>query len=131
MSKIYKVESKHAPPAVGPYSQATMDENYMYVSGQLPFKPGTKELIDGDIKEATTQVIRYITNILTTQGLDLTDVMRTEIFLRDIDNDFTGMNEVYENMFKQEVQPARQAIQPAKLPLGAIIEMSCIAKLRK
>ena len=121
-----KISTPDAPIAIGPYSQAVAAGNLLFVSGQLPVDPQTNILHEGDIEKATDQCIDNIEAILKAHGLALSDVVRTEVFLRDM-NDFQGMNETYAKRFASSTPPARQTIQAAKLPKHAMIEISCIA----
>lgn len=125
-----KIETKQAPQAVGPYSQAisvqVTDSQLIFVSGQLPLNPATGKLVDGGMEESTRQVFDNIEAILKAANSSLKDVVRVEVFLKDL-NDFQKMNEEYGKRFAQGNFPARQTIQVAKLPLDASIEISCIA----
>lgn len=127
---IKKVETPDAPAALGPYSQAVAAQaagSLIFVSGQLPIDPATGQLVEGDIKALTRQVIKNIENILSASGSRLSDVVRTDVFLTDLKKDFSGMNEEYSKHFSGPVPPARQTIQPSALPMGSSIEISCIA----
>lgn len=127
---IKKVATSDAPKAVGPYSQAIItssEQGYIFVSGQIPLDPMTGKLVEGDIRVATKQVLDNIEAILLAAGSTLQGVVRTDVFLKDLKRDFTQMNEEYGKRFTGEVPPARQTIQVAELPLGAIVEISCIA----
>lgn len=126
VNKIQKVETKQAPQALGPYSQGIVAGSFLFVSGQLPINPQTGKLIEGSIQDLTKQVIQNIQAILETQGLHLNDVVRTDVFLKDLKN-FTAFNEEYARHFTGSTPPARQTIQVADLPLGSPVEISCIA----
>jgi 2-iminobutanoate/2-iminopropanoate deaminase len=123
---LKKVESSKAPEAIGPYSQAVEAGGFLFVSGQLPINPHTGELVEPNIKKQTEQVLFNIVSILQENMVVIDRVVKTEVFLADI-KDFKAMNEVYAEFFKGEVMPARQAIQAAALPKGALVEISCIA----
>ena len=125
-TKIRKIETNEAPEAVGPYSQGTYMGKLMFVSGQLPVDPGTGQIVERDIKVQTDRVIENMKAILKAGGSDLNRVMRCDVFLEDM-NDFKEMNEVYALKFTSDPKPARQTIQVKELPLGAMIEISCIA----
>lgn len=127
MSKKIRIVAENAPKALGPYSQAVAIPGLVFVSGQIPLDPVTGQLLQGDIKLLTRQVIQNIDSILKAAGSSLQLVVRTEVFLKDLKRDFQGMNEEYAQWFTGEVAPARQTIQVADLPLGAPIEISCIA----
>jgi len=125
-----KIETTQAPKAIGPYSQgiATSEgQSFIFVSGQLPVDPISGKLIEGDIKALTKQVIDNIEAILTAGGSALDQVVRTDVFLKDLKRDFVSMNEEYAKRFVQAIAPARQTIQVAELPMGSLIEISCIA----
>lgn len=121
------IKTPLAPRAIGPYSQAVFDGTYVFVSGQLPIDPETGELIEGDIKALTNRVLDNMENILIEAGCSFAHVVRVEVFMKDL-NEFTAMNEVYNERFKNSCPPARQTIQVAMLPKNAAIEISCIAK---
>lgn len=127
---IKKITSENAPKAIGPYSQAIKVEansSLVFVSGQLPIDPKTGELIHGDIKALTKQVLDNIEAILKASNCTLNDVVRTDVFLKDLKRDFAEMNEEYGKRFNKNTPPARQTIEVRELPKGALIEISCIA----
>jgi 2-iminobutanoate/2-iminopropanoate deaminase len=121
------ITTDQAPAAIGPYSQAVKSGNLLFVSGQLPIDPATGELLKGDIQAQTARVIQNITAILEAAGSNLDKVVKTEVYLADINN-FAAVNETYATFFSQS-KPARQAMQVAALPKGAAIEISCIAEV--
>ncbi|MCE5317754.1 MAG: Rid family detoxifying hydrolase [Parachlamydia sp.] len=126
-----RIETDEAPRAIGPYSQAVSVQNLagvdlIFVSGQLPIDPATGQLLTGDIKLLTRQVIRNIDAILKGANSSLARVVRTDVFLKDLKN-FKEMNEEYAQWFSGEASPARQTVQVADLPMGAPVEISCIA----
>ena len=124
-----KIHSDQVPKAVGPYSQAVSCSNnneLIFVSGQLPVDPKTGKFVDGDIRALTEQIINNIEAILHVAGSDLKKVVRTEVFMIDL-KEFAQMNEVYSKRFVGDVLPARQTVQVAGLPMGARLEISCIA----
>jgi len=123
---IKEIRCEKAPLAIGPYSQAVMADPFVFVAGQLPLDPSTGEIISGDIRLQTEQVITNLENILSEAGLCLGDVVKSEVFLTDM-GDFAAVNEVYSSKFKVGVKPARSVTQAAALPKGAKIEISCIA----
>jgi 2-iminobutanoate/2-iminopropanoate deaminase len=120
------IKTEKAPKAIGPYSQAIRSGAYIFVSGQLPADPASGE-ISGDIKAQTNQVFKNIAAILSEAGGSLRDVVKTTVFLKDL-NDFAAMNEVYKQYFDQE-PPARSCVQVAAIPKGALIEIESIAAL--
>lgn len=121
-----EVRTSEAPGAIGPYSQAVQAGQYLFISGQLAMDPASNKLVGTTIEEQTSQVLNNIESILRAQNLALKDVVKTEVYLKDM-NDFRGMNVVYAERFSDAVKPARQAMQVAKLPLDALVEISCIA----
>lgn len=126
MKQIQKITSTNAPKAIGPYSQAIAVGEFLFVSGQLPIDAKTGDLIVGDIEAMTHRVIDNLEAILEAAGLTLADVVKTEVFLKDM-ADFQAMNQAYAKRFSTDPAPARQAIQAARLPRDAVIEISCIA----
>src|SRR5574344_192545 len=119
------ISTKNAPAAIGPYSQAIEVGNMVFASGQIPLDPATGKFPEGGIKEQTRQSILNAQNILKEAGTDLSHVVKTTVFLADM-NDFAGMNEVYAEFFKEPF-PARSAVAVRTLPKGAIVEIECIA----
>lgn len=116
--------TEQAPAAIGPYSQGIAAGETVYVSGQLPLDPATGAFPEG-IAAQTTQSLKNIQAILAQQGMTLANVVKTTVFLADI-NDFAEMNKVYGEFFTQPY-PARSAVQVAKLPKDAPLEIECIA----
>lgn len=123
MKKI--IATDKAPKAIGPYSQANEANGFLFISGQVPIDPATGKLVEGGIREQTEQVLRNIGSILEAAGLSYEDVVKCTCLLSDMDN-FAAMNEVYARYFIKN-QPARAAYGVVKLPLGALIEIECIA----
>ncbi len=113
-----------APQAIGPYSQGIQVGNLVFTSGQLPLNPESGEL-EGEIQKATRQSLENIKNILESAGTSMDKVVKVVIFLRDM-NDFAAMNEAYGTYFPTN-PPARSAVQVARLPKDAIIEIEAIA----
>lgn len=116
--------TEQAPAAIGPYSQGIVAGETVYVSGQLPLDPATGAFPEG-IAAQTAQSLKNIQAILAQQGMTLANVVKTTVFLADI-NDFAEMNKVYGEFFTQPY-PARSAVQVAKLPKDAPLEIECIA----
>lgn len=116
--------AEQAPAAIGPYSQGIAAGETVYVSGQLPLDPATGAFPEG-IAAQTAQSLKNIQAILAQQGMTLANVVKTTVFLADI-NDFAEMNKVYGEFFTQPY-PARSAVQVAKLPKDAPLEIECIA----
>ena len=123
MKKV--INTKKAPAAVGPYSQAVEANGTLYISGQIALDPETGTLVDGGIKEQTRQVMENIHAILDEAGYYFTDVVKSTCLLSDISN-FAAMNEIYGKYYLQN-PPARAAFAVKDLPLGALVEIETIA----
>ena len=123
MKKI--IATDKAPAAIGPYSQAVDCGSFLVTSGQVPFDPATGEFVPGGIAEQTRQVLTNIKAILTEAGLTMANVVKTVIFLADI-NDFAAVNAEYAKAFAEPF-PARSCVQVAAIPKGAKLEIECIA----
>ncbi|WP_019849785.1 RidA family protein [Desulfitobacterium sp. PCE1] len=121
---INVLHTDKAPAAIGPYSQGIKVGNLVFTSGQLPINPATGEL-ENDIRKATQQSLENVKNILESAGTSMDKVVKVGVFLRDM-NDFAAMNEVYGTFFTTN-PPARSAIQVARLPKDAIVEIEAIA----
>ncbi|MGQ0763792.1 MAG: RidA family protein [Acidobacteriota bacterium] len=121
------VATERAPRAIGPYSQAVRSGNFLFASGQIPIDPATGEFVAGGITEQTEQVMRNVSAILEAAGAGLQQVVKTTVFLADMD-DFTAMNEVYGRFFGED-PPARATVQAARLPRDARVEIEAIAIL--
>ncbi|MEX1193072.1 MAG: RidA family protein [Brumimicrobium sp.] len=124
MKKIIKIPN--APAPIGPYSQAVLKNNTLYVSGQIPLDPFDGELKISSIQEATKQVMKNITALVETAGFEMEDVVKCSIFLKSLD-DFSAVNRIYEEYFQSE-PPARETVEVSKLPLDVPVEISCIAQ---
>lgn len=122
------VGSADAPKAIGPYSQAIIANGFIFTAGQVGADPKTGSLVEGGIVEQTEQVLKNIEAVLKASGSSLDDVVKTTVFLADI-NDFSKMNEVYAKWFKTPF-PARSTVQAARLPRDAKIEIETIAVVR-
>lgn len=116
-----------APKAIGPYSQAVAAGGFLFTAGQIPLDPATMKLVEGDIAASTERVIDNLVAVLAGAGCQLSDVVKTTVFLADL-ADFAGMNEVYARRFGDH-RPARSTIQVAGLPAGARVEIEAVAKL--
>lgn len=119
------IATTNAPAAIGPYSQAIEVNGMVFVSGQIPVDPTTGNFVDGGIKELTRRSLTNVQNILAEAGLTMDNVVKTTVFLADI-NDFAEMNEVYASFF-QSTPPARSAVAVKDMPKGARVEVECIA----
>lgn len=119
------VQISGAPAPIGPYSQAILANNTLYVSGQIPLNPKDGSLVVDTVENATHQVLKNIFALLAEVGMNEDNVVKCSIFLKDL-NDFSVVNEIYGSYFKN-IPPARETVQVAKLPLDVPIEISCIA----
>ena len=119
------ISTTKAPKAVGPYSQGVSFENLIFTSGQIALDPNTGKMVPGGIKEQSRQVMNNLKAVLTAAGSDLNNVIKTTVFLKDI-NDFSTFNEIYAEYFPDTL-PARSAFQVAALPLNAMVEIEMIA----
>ncbi len=123
---ISKIATDQAPNAIGPYSQAICAGDYVFVSGQIAIDPTVNKITAETIEEQTKQVLKNLEAILAAQGLTLENVVKTEVYLKDL-KDFTAMNTIYAEKFSYAIKPARATVQISKLPLDALVEISCIA----
>ena len=119
------VQTAKAPKAIGPYSQAIQAGDFLFLSGQVPLDPKTGELVKGDIRQQTEQVLENIKGVLESQKLGLEDVVKVTIFLKNIEN-FNQVNEVYGAYFPSSA-PARSTVEVARLPRNAEIEIEAVA----
>jgi 2-iminobutanoate/2-iminopropanoate deaminase len=119
------IHTDSAPKAIGPYSQAVRAGDFIYTAGQGGTDPQTGEIVQGGIESETRQVLENIKNILEAAGTSLGNVVKTTVYLRDI-NDFAAMNAVYGTYFPAN-PPARSTIQAAALPRGIAVEIDTIA----
>lgn len=119
------ISTTQAPGAIGPYSQAVKAGGFVYVSGQLPLDPATGAFAGEDITSQTRQSLTNVKAIVEAAGLTLADVVRVGVFLKDM-NDFVAMNQVYGQFFTEQC-PARAAVEVARLPKDALVEIECVA----
>ncbi|KYQ85908.1 hypothetical protein AYX07_12140 [Thermoactinomyces sp. AS95] len=122
---LKKVQTDKAPQAIGPYSQAVETGDWIFTSGQIPLTPDGK-LVAGGIEEQTRQVLENLKSVLEAAGSGLEHVVKTTIFLRDM-NQFQTVNEIYGGYFKEH-QPARSCVEVSRLPKEVLIEIEVIAK---
>jgi 2-iminobutanoate/2-iminopropanoate deaminase len=120
------IVTEKAPKPLGPYSQAIVERDFIFVAGQGCTNPLTGKLELGDVRSETKRTFENVTAILEAAGSSLDDVLKCNVYLRDI-NDFAGMNEVYETFFAAPF-PARTTIQAGALPGGIAVEIECVAK---
>ena len=128
MSEREVIQTANAPAAIGPYSQAIRAEGWLFMSGQIPINPKTGSVEAANVKEQTVQVLENMSAVLEEAGLSLLDVVKTTIFLHDM-NDFATVNEVYGSYFKKPY-PARATVQVARLPKDVKVEIEAIACAR-
>jgi 2-iminobutanoate/2-iminopropanoate deaminase len=119
------ITAPDAPAAIGPYSHAIKVGNVIYCSGQIGLDPATGDLVGGDIQNETRQALKNLGAVLRAGGVDFNSVASATVYLTNID-DYKVVNEVYEEFFKDS-KPARAAVQVARLPRDARVEVSCIA----
>jgi len=119
------VATDAAPKAIGPYSQAVWAGDYLFCAGQISLDPGTGNMVAGGITEQATRVLENIRGLLKSQGLDFANVVKSTVFLSDMNN-FAAMNEVYAKYFTKE-PPARSTVQAARLPKDALVEIEVVA----
>jgi 2-iminobutanoate/2-iminopropanoate deaminase len=123
------VATKKAPAAIGPYAQANIVDNFVFTSGQIPLEPHSGSIVEGGIEAQTRQVFANLSAVLEEAGSSLEDMVKTTCFLADM-NDFTTVNDIYATYFPSGVFPSRSAVQVAKLPKGALIEIEAIAVIK-
>jgi 2-iminobutanoate/2-iminopropanoate deaminase len=122
------VATQDAPAAIGPYSQAIVANGMVFTAGQIALDPATMQVVEGDVAAQTDRVMRNLDAVLRQAGSDLSAVVKTTVFLRDM-ADFTAMNEVYGSHFGDH-KPARSTVQAARLPRDVAVEIECIAVVR-
>lgn len=124
MKKI--ITTTNAPAPIGPYNQAVLTGNTLYISGQIPINPKTGELVEGDIKAETKQSMENLKAILTEAGMTFENVVKSCIFVNDM-HQFAEINEVYGSYFDADTAPARETVEVANLPKFVNVEISMIA----
>lgn len=122
------IQTDKAPKALGPYSQAIQAGNLLFLSGQIPIDPATGEPVEGDIADKTRRVMENIKAVLESQGLNMEDVVKSTVFLKNI-NDFGRFNEVYATYFRS-APPARSTVEVSRMAKDADIEIEMIAMVR-
>ncbi len=119
------IQTDKAPKAIGPYSQAIQANGFVYTAGQVAIDPVTNEFLEGTVEEQTRQALTNLRNVLEAAGTNLEHVVKTTVFLRDM-NDFPKMNSVYAEFFNEN-PPARSTVAVAGLPKNALVEIEAIA----
>ena len=118
------IETNEAPAAIGPYSQAVIAGNTLYISGMMPIDPATGALVESDIRKQAAQIMKNIDAVLKAAGYSNEDVVKTTCFINDM-ADFSAFNEVYASYFTS--RPARSCVAVKELPKGALVEVETIA----
>ncbi len=126
MKKI--ITTQNAPNPIGPYNQAVLVNDMLFTSGQIAFNPKSGQLVLGDIKIETGQVMENLKAVLAAANMTFENVVKTSIFIADM-NDFAAINEVYGSYFNDATAPARETVQVACLPKNVNVEISMIAVL--
>ena len=121
------IRTNNAPAPIGPYSQAVMMNNMLFISGQIAIDPATGEVVTGGIEQETEQVMKNLEAVLKEAGMDFSKVLKSSIFIKDM-NDFGRINGVYGKYFLQN-PPARETVEVARLPKDVNVEISVIAAL--
>ena len=119
------VSTPDAPAAIGPYSQAVVAGDLLFSAGQIPLDPATMKLVNGDVTVQAERVMKNLDAVLNAAGTGFAHVVKTTCYLADL-NDFPAFNAVYGQYFGEDA-PARSTVQVAKLPLGSLVEVECIA----
>lgn len=119
------ISTDKAPAAIGPYSQAIKHGGFVFASGQIPLDPVSGQVVAGDIKVQTTQVLNNLQAVLTAAGSSLVQVVKTTVFIKNM-NEFADFNEVYAGYFGQK-PPARSTVEVARLPKDVLVEIEAIA----
>jgi len=121
------IHTDDAPKAIGPYSQAIRTGDLVFTAGQIPLDPATMTLVEGDITVQTRRALTNLTNVLAAAGSSIERVVKTTVFLANMD-DFKAMNAVYSEFFTGQ-PPARSTVQVSRLPAGALVEIEAVAIL--
>lgn len=122
------INTENAPAPIGPYNQAVKNGHLLYTSGQIPIDPKTGTKVDGGVREQTIQVLENLKAVLEAGGTSLENVIKTTVFLQDM-ADFAEFNAIYADYFAEERAPARSTVQVAALPIGALVEIECVAAI--
>jgi len=122
------ISTDKAPAAIGPYSQGVRAGEFLFLSGQIALDPKTMTVVEGDVAAQAEQVLKNMKGALESQGLDFSDVVKTTVFIKDM-NDFGKINEIYGKSFTKDA-PARSCVEVARLPKDVLIEIEAIALLK-
>lgn len=127
---LKKITTDKAPKPIGPYSQAiVVDGKFIYTAGQVAIDPATNQLVEGDIKAQTRQVLKNIEEVLKAGGSSMNSVFKTTVFLKDM-NEFGAMNEVYAEFLSRSA-PARSTVEVARLPRDVKVEIEAVAHVEE
>ena len=124
---VERVHSDQAPAAIGPYSQATLANGFLFTAGQIALDPGTMQVVEGDVVAQAERVMSNVAAVLAQAGCAWGDVVKTTVFLLDM-SDFPRVNEVYARVLG-DARPARSTVQVSGLPRGVLVEIEAIARL--
>jgi len=127
MSEMKSIATRHAPQAIGPYSQAVVAGGFLFASGQIPLDPASMTVVEGDIRVQTERVMQNIAAVLEEAGSSFRHVVKTTVFLASMD-DFAGMNEIYAEAFGDH-RPARSTVAVKTLPRNVLVEIDVIAQV--
>ena len=122
------ISTDQAPAAIGPYSQGVKAGGFLFLSGQIALDPKTMTVVEGDVAAQAEQILKNMKGALESQGLDFSDVVKTTVFIKDM-NDFGKINEIYGKSFTKDA-PARSCVEVARLPKDVLIEIEAIALLK-
>lgn len=122
------ISTDKAPAAIGPYSQGVKAGGFLFLSGQIALDPKTMTVVEGDAAAQTEQAMKNMKGALESQGLDYSDVVKTTVFIKDM-NEFGRINEVYGKFFAKDA-PARSCVEVARLPKDVLVEIEAIALLK-
>jgi 2-iminobutanoate/2-iminopropanoate deaminase len=122
--KLREVKTSKAPGAIGPYSQGVVAGGFLFVSGQIPIKPESGDIVEGNASEQATQVLKNLRAVVEAQGASMRDVVKTTVYLTDLSS-FVDVNEVYATFFS-EPYPARATVEVSSLPKGVLVEIDAV-----
>lgn len=122
------ISTDKAPAAIGPYSQGVKAGGFLFLSGQIALDPQTMTVVEGDAAAQTEQAMKNMKGALESQGLDYSDVVKTTVFIKDM-NEFGRINEVYGKYFAKDA-PARSCVEVARLPKDVLVEIEAVALLK-
>ncbi len=125
--KKKEINTKMAPKAVGPYSQAVKAGNFLFLSGQIGIDPKTGKIVDGGVKKQTEQILKNISEILKKSEISEENCVKCTVYLKDM-SDFSAVNQIYSQFFSRPY-PARAAVEVSALPLDAMVEIDLIASI--